>query len=102
MRIRANVPLVYILNRGGHDYSEAEIFGDIVYCTEGNLDKWDSSQMYRELSAAMADSDREDYILLTSLTSLCSIACAIFGHKHACLNLLIHKDGTYLERKLVF
>lgn len=96
------MPLVYILNKGGHNYSEAESFGDIVYCTDGNLDKFDTSQMYRELSASMADSDRGDYILLTSLTSLCSIACAIFAHKHACLNLLIHKDGKYRERKLVF
>jgi len=96
------VAFVYILNRGAHNYTDAERFGEIVFCTDGELDRYDTSQMYRKLSAAMEDSEEEDYILLTSLTSLCSIACSIFAHKHGCLNLLIHKDAGYVERKLVF
>lgn len=93
---------VYVLNRGAHDYSEAEAFGELCFCTDGPLDKWDTNQMYRELSNSMEDSQQDDYILLTSLTSLCSIACSIFTHKHGRLNLLIHKDGTYIQRTLVF
>jgi len=94
--------VVYILNRGAHNYTDAERFGELVFCTDGTLDRYDTSQMYRELSAAMEDSQEDDYILLTSLTSLCSIASSIFAHKHGCLNLLIHKDAGYVERKLVF
>ena len=94
--------LVYIVNKAAHDYSDAERFGDLVFCTDGALNRYDTSQMYRELYSSMKDSMEEDYILLTSLTSLCSIACAIFAHKHGCLNLLIHRDVGYVERKLVF
>ena len=95
------MPLVYVLNRGGHDYSEASRFGNVVYCTDGPLDKWDVSQMYREFSVSLATSEPDDYIVLTSLASLCSVACAIFAHMHGRLNLLIYKDGSYVERKIV-
>lgn len=93
-------PVVFIPNRGPHDYSAAERFGSLHYCSEGSLDRWDISQMAREVSESMCASKPSDYILLTSLTSLCSVACAIFARKHGCLNLLIFKDGGYLERTI--
>jgi hypothetical protein len=92
---------VYVLNRGGHDYSAAEVFGEVVYCTEGNLSKWDINQMYRIAEENLLDSEPDDYIVLTSLTSLCSIYSAVFAHKHGRLNLLIFKDGGYVERTVV-
>lgn len=96
------MPIVYIVNRGGHNYSDAERFGELVFCTEGTIDKLDTAQMYRQLNEALADSIPEDYILLTSLTSLCSIACAIFAHKHGSLNLLIHTSDGYISRHMLF
>ena len=93
--------MVYIPNRGPHDYSEAKSFGQLIYCTEGSLDKFDTSQMFRELTAAMADAQPEDYILLTSLASLCSVACAVFAHRFGRLNLLIHRGQGYVERSLI-
>lgn len=95
-------PRVYITNRGGHDFSPAERFGMLYYCSDGDLDKWDINQMYRQMSEALEDSEPEDYILLTSLTSLCSVACATFAARHGRLNLLIFKDGDYVARTLVF
>lgn len=92
---------VYVVNRGGHDYSSAERYGTLVYCTEGQLSKFDTAQMFREVVAAMQDSNEEDFILLTSLTSLCSVASAIFAAKHKRVNFLIFQDGNYLERKLM-
>lgn len=92
---------VYVVNRGGHDYSAAERFGELVYCSDGEMDKWDINQMYRQMSQALEDSVPEDYILLTSLTSLCSVACAVFAARHGRLNLLIFKDGAYVARTLV-
>jgi hypothetical protein len=92
---------VYIPNRGPHDYTEAEQYGRLVYCTEGSLDKFDVSQMFRELDDCFRNASPDDYILLTSLTSLCSVACAIFANKFGRLNLLIHRGQGYVERTLV-
>ena len=92
---------VFIINKGSHDYSDAQRYGEIVYITEGSVNKFDVSQMFRECDSALASSEADDYILLTSLTTLCSVACAIFGRKHGRLNLLLFKDDRYVERRLV-
>ena len=96
------MPYVYVLNRAGHDYSDAERFGTLVFCSEGSFDKLDIQQMYREMSKALEDSQSDDFILLTSLTSLCSVACSIFAIKHNCVNLLIHTREGYIARELYF
>jgi hypothetical protein len=102
MSIDCGAPKVFITNRGAHDYSDAERYGELVFCTEGTLGKYNTSQMVREFEAAFADSSSNDYILLTSLTTLCSIACSVFTAKHGRLNLLIFKDDRYLVRRVVF
>lgn len=95
------MPKVFVLNKGAHDFTAARRYGELVYCTDGSLDKWNVHQMYRELSAAMADSSPEDFILLTSLSVLCTVAGAMFASKHQRLNLLIFKDGDYIQRTLL-
>lgn len=95
--------IVYVPNRGPHDYSEAKKFGELVFCTQGSLDKYDTAEMFRELTDAMYDSTEEDYLLLTSLTSLCAVAAGIFGAKHGRLNLLIHSpiSNGYVLRRVI-
>jgi hypothetical protein len=97
-----NEKLVFVPNRGGHDYSAAYSFGKLVFCTNGPVNRKDTTTMQQELAAAMEDSDPLDYILITSLTSLCCIACSIFSVQHHRLNLLIYEDGEYIERFLQF
>lgn len=93
---------VYVVNKGPHNYQDAEQFGELVFCSEGTLDKLDTNNMYRELSSAMQDSIPEDWILVTSLATLCSVACALFAAKHGCVNLLVFHEGRYLPRMLNF
>lgn len=100
---------VYVTNRGGHDYSAAERYGTLIFCTEGIIPRYNTSHMFREIEQAMSSSTPEDYILLTSLTTLNAIACGYFAHKHGRLNLLLFQarqgktsEGDYLERIVVF
>lgn len=96
------MPRVYILNKGAHDYSPAERFGTLVYCTEGSLNKFNINQMFRELSDAMKDSTPQDFIMLTALSSLCGVACGLFATKYGRINLLLFRDGAYISRTVVF
>ena len=89
---------VFVVNRGAHDYSDAEHFGELVFCTEGLVDAYDVAEMYRIFIDRFKSSDPEDFILMTSLNIICSIACATFGRKHGQLNLLLFKNGAYIER----
>lgn len=93
---------VYVPNKGLHDYTEAWDFGEVVFCTDGQLNRKDLLSMHSILDTAMSDATEDDYILLTSLTSLCAVACAIFASRFGRINLLIHDEGKYLERSLNF
>jgi hypothetical protein len=91
---------VFIINRGVHDFACAKRFGELTYLSDGPVSKYATTVMMREFSKALKDSTEEDYILLTSLTVMCVIACVIFAMKHKKLNLLLLKDNDYTERRL--
>jgi hypothetical protein len=93
---------VFIVSNGGHDYSDAERFGDIVFCTEGMIRKDNISQMYREIHEAMRNASACDYILVSSLTSMCMVAAGILADRFGEIHLLLFKDGQYVERDLIF
>lgn len=92
---------VYVVSNGGHDYSDAQRFGEVVFCTEGVIRKDDTAQMYREIHASMSDASSEDFILVSSLCSLCMIAAGIFADRFGELHLLIFKDGQYIHRDII-
>lgn len=93
---------VFIVSNGGHDYSAAAEFGEIVFCTDGYIRKDDIHQMYTALSSALKDADADDYIMMGSLTSMCSIAVGIMADRFGEVNLLIHSGEGYVYRHLVF
>jgi len=98
------MPTVYIINQASHDFSNAEIFGQLQYMTSKPISRYATNKMYRVFKEALEDSTPDDYILITSLTVMNIIACGQFIKKHGKLNLLIHKteDNSYIERRLDF
>ena len=96
-----NSKRVYIVNKSTHDFGPAEKYGKVVFLSEGSMNRYATNSMIRQFTEAMRMSTPEDYIVPCSLNVMNSIACAIFAHKHGCLNLLLFKDGTYIERNHV-
>jgi len=95
------MPNVYIVNNGGHDYSDSSRFGHIIFLSAGPVSKFAISKMYREFAMKLRESTDADYILLTGLTTMACVACSCFAFLHGRINLLIFKNGKYVERKLV-
>jgi hypothetical protein len=93
---------VYIVNKSSHDFSAAEQFGDIIFLSEGPMNRYATNNMHREFSEKMFGSHPDDYIVPCALNVMNSLACAIFVHKHGKLNLLLFKDGEYIERNHIF
>ena len=89
---------VYVINKSSHDFSRAEEFGEIVYMSEGRMNRFGTNDMIRKFKEAMEDSSKDDYLLLCSLNVMNAIACAVFARKHGTLNLLLFKGGEYIER----
>ena len=92
---------VYIVNKSSHDFSSAEKYGKLIYCTEGRMNRFATNDMVRKFSDAMRNSTKDDYVLLCALGVMNSLACAVFARKHGALNLLLYKDGEYVERNHV-
>ena len=92
---------VYIVNKSHHDYSSAKQYGQLIYLSEGKMSRYEPNNMMREFKEIMKDSQEEDYVLLSGLSMMNSIACVCFALKHRRLNLLLFKDGRYLERNIV-
>jgi len=97
---------VFIVNKSSHDYSSAEDFGNLVFMTQGSLQRFSTSKMFRTFEPFIKASKTFDYLLLSGMTVMCSVACAMFAHKHGRINLLIHKpnprnSGSYQERVIV-
>ena len=92
---------VFIVNKSAHDFKAAETFGDIVYMSEGPVNRYATNHMHRIFSEHLKNSKPTDHIVPCSLNVMNSIACAIFAAKHKRLNLLLFNKGEYLERNLI-
>lgn len=92
---------VFIVSNGGHNYTAAEEFGELVFCTDRLIHRTDVAQMYRELSEALRDATADDYILVSSLTSMCMIAAAIMADRWGEIHMLLHEGGKYIERDVI-
>lgn len=92
---------VFIINKGGHDYTPAEQYGSLIFLTEGTINVFAVSNMYRSMSEALNGSGPNDYILLCGPPTLQAIACSMFVYKHGRLNLLQYRDGEYRPAEIV-
>ena len=92
---------VYVVNKSAHDFSDAQNYGDIIFLSEGSMNRYATNNMHRQFTELLTNSTENDYIVPCSLNVMNSIACAIFAAKHGKLNLLLFKDGKYIERNLI-
>lgn len=92
---------VYVVNKSSHDFSSAEKFGKLIFLSDGPMTRYSTNNMHREFKDVMKDSNPEDYIVPCALNVMNSIACALFAFKHGTLNLLLFKNGDYIERNHV-
>ena len=92
---------VFIVNKSAHDFSMAEEYGELIFLSDGPINRFATTNMHRDFSNHLKNSNEDDYIVLCSLNVMNSIACAIFAKMHGKLNLLLYKEGEYIERNLI-
>jgi hypothetical protein len=97
------MPRVYVVNKSAHDFSDAKRFGELVYLTEGSVNRFETSQIHREVTAAMRDAAKDDWLLVSALTVINTIAASILAMRFKRLNLLIYdiKTKRYADRVLI-
>ena len=96
---------VLIINRSCHDFSPAKEFGELVYMTEGVMERFSTTKMFRAFQPFIEKSTKDDFILITGMTNMSVVVCSMFANKHGRLNLLLYKEqksgGRYLKRTLI-
>ncbi len=96
---------VFVPNKSVHDFSPAVKFGELVFLSEGNVRRYNTSSLYMRFQPLLKDSTPEDYLLVTGLTTLNLIAAFILTQLHGRLNLLLFKSQAnnkfYIERVLI-
>lgn len=93
---------VFVVNDGGHDYSDAQRFGEVIICSQGVLKKDDVALMYRELRTCFEEhASPGDYLLVSGLNSMCMVAAALFADMFGELHLLLFHGGQYTPRDLI-
>lgn len=92
---------VYILSNGGHDYTDAARFGELVFLNIPSHLKWDIAALYDELSEKLEDAKVDDLLVVSHLTSHCCVATALLIEWFGRVNFLIYRKDKYEEKKLV-
>ncbi len=92
------MPHIYIVNKGCHDYSAAQEYGDLVYLSRDMYSRFSTGKIFRVFREAMRGSSPEDYILISGLSVMSSIACSVFAAKHQRVNLLLFNSGPQTMR----
>ncbi len=95
------MPNVYVINKSSHDFHRAENYGKIIYLSEGSINRYSTNNMFRLFIDKMKDATPDDYIVPCSLNVMNAVACAIFAQRFNRLNLLLFKQGDYIERNLI-
>lgn len=83
-------PIVYISNFVGHDYSDAEQYGELVRITEGYVSFGHLDRLLFELARLLDATTPEDYLLMSGNNILTLIIGSIWLSKHGTIRLLIH------------
>jgi len=98
-------PKVYVVNKSTHDFSAAKSFGDIIFLSKHNLQKFSTSQAYRIFYPILEKSNPEDYLIVSGMPMHCLVAAFILTNKHKRLNLLLFTEKNnkkkYLERVII-
>ena len=92
---------VFVLNDGGHDYSGAAEFGEVIVCSEGMVPKNDIAQMFRLLNPLLEESQKDDLIVIGSLASMVGVASAIMAGLHGEVHYLVFGNGRYAVKDLM-
>lgn len=87
-----NRPRVYITAKGSHDYSKATEHGDLVFLYDENnkANVFASDKLVKDIEKILADSTKEDFLLLSGGMTPAAVAFHVLMQKHGLVNNLLY------------
>lgn len=93
-------PKVFIPNKSFREYKGVDQYGDIVFLTEGNVNRFKVHTLYHQIWEKMEDAGPDDYLLVSSLSILNAIAASIMAFKFGRVNFLQFDNDRYVPREI--
>jgi hypothetical protein len=93
---------VWIVNDGGHDFTDAAKYGKLVSLTTGNINVFNVDRLQCSLAKALDIYKPADFLLLTGSTIINVLAVGIVLKQHGFAQILLYnaKDRNYIPRTI--
>lgn len=96
-----SVSRVYIANYAGHDYTEAEAYGQLCYITRGFVSFDSLDRLKFSIAQAVADTQPQDWLLLSGTNIVNVLAALLWYEKHHVVKILNFDKTERTYRELV-
>lgn len=99
MNTTSEKPTVWLVNESGHDYTDAETYGQLRAITVHNIDPFNVDRLMWQISHVIARlSHRDDYLLISGTPILTGLAMTMWLKTHDQCNILQWhaKDRVYV------
>lgn len=95
--VESRVPVVWLVNEGGHDYSSLDKFGRVIALTRGGINPFGPDRLMVVLGTRLAHATANDYLAMSGSPLLNALAICMWLKKFGRVNLLQHnaKTGKY-------
>lgn len=87
---RTRDPRVYIVNFAGHDFSDAQRWGEIKKIVDGYVRLDHPDRILYEIAEVLTHSESKDWLLPSGLLLVNILAALAFYEKHGCARLLVY------------
>lgn len=95
--------MIYVLNKGYHNYSEADKFGSSIYVTEGPVPVFKQDKLVHMLKETFeCFNQTDDYVLLSGPVILSVLSIAMLLKRFEFVNILLFdaKRQSYVVRQI--
>lgn len=93
---------VWLVNKGGHDYSTLKPFGAVIPLTEGSVNPFNPDRLWLSIANKLAMSEPDDWLALSGSPLANGIAFAIWFRRFDYSNILQWSvgKGRYIPCRL--
>lgn len=95
----ARIPVVWLVNEGGHDYASLKEYGRVVPLTRGGVNPFAPDRLMIMIAPRLALAKEEDFLAISGLPILNALAMCMWLKKFGKVNLLQFstKQGVYVR-----
>lgn len=100
--IPSSPPRVYVSNFAGHDYTEAEVYGEIRSITQGFISFQSLDRLKFTIAQALQETTPDDWLLLSGTNIISVLASLLWYQKHGVVKILNFDKTTRKYREIIF